>query len=187
MEYLSIILIAIGLSADSFAVSVSCGLINRKIIFPDALKIAFPLAFFQAGFTFTGWLAGSSIRSYIESVDHWVAFILLIFIGVKMIYDSLREKDKRKVIDILNPKLIITMSVATSIDALIIGVSFAMIYINILNAVLIIGTATFFFSMLGILVGKKTAGKFGKKMEILGGVILIGIGIKILIEHLWNL
>ncbi len=186
MDLITLIFIAIGLSVDSFAVSVSCGLMIYEITFRKATRIAFSLAFFQALMPLIGWFIGRKIEILVVSFDHWLAFGLLTLIGGKMILESLKNDEKAKQLNPLDPKILIGMSLATSIDALIIGVTFALSYknINLCLSTFIIGFTTFFFSMLGILFGKKTGMKFGKKMEILGGIILILIGLNILIEHL---
>lgn len=187
MDYIVILLIAIGLSFDSFAVSVSSGLAMSEISFTNAMKIAISLAFFQALMPLLGWLIGMSIQDYIVAIDHWLAFGLLFLLGLKMIIESIRatKNGEEKKFNPLNFYVLIGMSIATSIDAFVVGISFAFIHIPILWALFIIGSVTFIISMLGILFGKKTGGRFGKKMEILGGLILIGIGAKILIQHLY--
>jgi putative Mn2+ efflux pump MntP len=184
MDIITLILIAIGLSVDSFAVSVSSGLILNQITFKKALRIATSLAVFQAVMPLIGWFIGHRIESYVESFDHWLAFGLLFIIGGKMIWESFKKDDLNKKINPLELKVLIGMSIATSIDALVVGVSFAFINVNLLLTALIIGLTTGFFSMLGILFGKKTGIRFGKNMEIAGGLILIFIGAKILFEHL---
>jgi manganese efflux pump family protein len=185
MELVTLILIAIGLSVDSFAVSLSCGLIMCEITFRKAARIAFSMAFFQALLPLIGWFIGSKIASYVVVYDHWIAFGLLTIIGGKMIAESLgTEEENKKKANPLDFKYLIGISLATSIDAFIIGISFAFIKVNLFFSTFIIGFTTFFFSMLGILFGKKTGVKFGKKMETAGGIILFLIGLKILIEHL---
>ncbi len=161
------------------------------IRFNKALIIAFSLAFFQGLMPFLGWMMGIGLQEYLKPIDHWVAFILLAFLGIKMIYESTKHKDARTTFNPLNPTVLITMSVATSIDALIVGMSLSFIsmpetllWIAVLMPVLIIGSVTFVMSMLGILFGKKVGNRFGKRMEMLGGVVLIIIGIRILAEHL---
>jgi len=185
MNYLSIILIAIGLSFDSFAVSISSGLLKRDIRFFNAARIAFYLAFFQSAMPLLGWLAGSGIKHIVRSFDHWLAFSLLAITGIKMIYESLRSDRYNKTTDPLNLYYILSISVATSIDALFVGFSFACLGFPILISIIIIGIKTFIISMLGILFGKKTGSRYGKKFEIIGGLILILIGFKILLEHLY--
>lgn len=185
MEFLTIFLIAIGLSMDSFAVSITSGLVLKRIDFKNASKIAFSLGFFQALMPTLGWLIGIKIHSYIESFDHWIAFGLLFIIGLKMILESLKEDDDDKNFNPLNIRILLMMSLATSIDALVVGISFAFIEYNWFVSGFIIGATTYIISMLGILFGKKMGHRFGNKMEIVGGVILILLGVKILFEHLY--
>jgi putative Mn2+ efflux pump MntP len=184
MEFLTIILLAIGLSFDSFAVSVCSGLNLPQIRFSQAVKIAFFLALFQALMPLIGWLVGNSVKSLIEPVDHWIAFGLLGLIGGKMIIESFIDSEAREIKNPLDIKVILTLSLATSIDALAVGFSFATLLSKILIAVLVIGSVTFIASMLGILLGKKTGPSFNRYAEILGGTILLLIGTKILVEHL---
>lgn len=184
MDFFTIFLIAVGLSMDSFAVSITSGLVLKRIDFRNAAKIAFSLGFFQALMPTIGWLIGIKIQSYIESFDHWIAFGLLFIIGMKMILESLKEDEEDKNFNPLNLKILLMMSLATSIDALVAGISFAFIEYNWFISGFIIGATTFIISMLGILFGKKMGHRFGNKMEIVGGIILIFIGARILFEHL---
>ena len=186
MQLLTIILIAIGLSFDTFAVSVSSGLILRKIDFFNATKIAITLAVFQAAMPVIGWLAGSGIKVYAEDFDHWIAFGILALLGGKMIYESFKTDPENRSFNPLDFKVMIGMAIATSIDALIVGFSFALLNFKILLSVGIIGAVTYTVAMLGMLFGKKIGARMGRRMEILGGVMLIIIGLKILIEHLFN-
>jgi putative Mn2+ efflux pump MntP len=185
MEFLTVFLLAIGLSFDSFAVSVCSGLNLPQIRFMQAAKIAIFLALFQAVMPLIGWLVGNSIKSLIEPVDHWIAFGLLSLIGGKMIIESFIDSEAREIKNPLNIRVILTLSVATSIDALAVGFSFATLLSKILIAVLIIGLVTFIASMLGILLGKKTGPSVNRYAEIFGGIILLLIGTKILAEHLF--
>lgn len=184
MELLTIILIAIGLSFDTFAVSVSSGLILKKIDFFNATKIAITLAIFQAAMPVLGWLAGSGIKDYAENFDHWIAFGILLLLGVKMIYESFKTDPGDRSFNPLDIKIMIGMAIATSIDALVVGFSFALLDYKILVSVFIIGFVTYVVAMLGMLFGKKIGACMGRRMEVLGGVMLILIGLKILIEHL---
>jgi len=184
MEIVTILLLAISLSFDSFAVSVCSGLNLPHIRFLQAAKIAVFLALFQAFMPLIGWLLGNSIKSLIEPVDHWIAFGLLSLIGGKMIIESFISSESREIKNPLHIKVILLLSVATSIDALAVGFSFATLIEKILVPVIIIGIVTFIASMLGILLGKKTGPTFNKYAEILGGLIMIIIGSKILIEHI---
>jgi putative Mn2+ efflux pump MntP len=183
MGIIPLILLGIGLSFDTFAVSVSCGIIEKHIRFLQAARIAIFFAVFQAVMPIVGWLLGYSIKSYIDQFDHWIAFALLLAVGTKMILESFKNEERSS----FNPhkiKVILTLSFATTIDALVVGITFAFLNINLPLASFIIGTVTFVAAMLGMLFGKKIGSKFGNKMEILGGAILILIGVKILIEHL---
>jgi putative Mn2+ efflux pump MntP len=184
MDFITILLIAVGLSFDTFAVSVSSGLTIRHIRFYQAVKIAFTLAFFQALMPLIGWVLGNQVADLIVNYDHWVAFGLLSFLGIKMAYESLKKDKEDSNFNPLNLVVLLGMAVATSIDALVVGVSFALIEINIFWSILIIGVVTFLVSMIGMLFGKKVGGSLGKKMEIIGGIILIGIGLKILLSHI---
>lgn len=189
MDLISLFLIALGLSMDSFAVSVSSGIILPGIRFNKAMIIAFSLAFFQGLMPFLGWILGIGLQSYIRPVDHWVAFILLSVLGIKMIYESTKKEEDRSGFNPLHPKVLLTMSVATSIDALIVGMSLSFITISQtflwLTPIFVIGGVTFFMSMLGILFGKKIGNQLGKKMEMLGGIVIVLIGLRILAEHLF--
>ncbi len=183
LEFITVLFIAVGLCFDSFAVSVSSGLMMKHITFYNATKIAFSLAFFQGLMPLIGWLAGKSISSYLLAYDHWIAFCLLFLLGIKMIIES-QKSDEEKTFNPLNFWVLLTMSIATSIDALVVGLSFAFLKTNIYLSLIIIGSVTFIAAMLGILFGKKAGHKLGRHMEILGGVILMLIGVKILVEHL---
>lgn len=184
-QLITFIFLGIGLSFDSFAVSVSCGLMKREIQFKQAAIVAGSLAFFQAGFPVLGWLIGSSLKDLIASFDHWIAFGLLAFIGIKMIIEGTKPDG---VLSSFNPfkfSVLIGLSIATSIDALVVGLSFGFLDMPILFPVLVIGFVTFVASMLGMLFGKRIPAKRSHQSLILGGIILVSIGIKILVEHLW--
>lgn len=183
MEIITIVFLAIGLSFDSFAVSVCSGLNLPHIRFFQAAKIAIFLAVFQSLMPLLGWLVGNSMKSVIEPVDHWIAFGLLSLIGGKMIIESFVNSEDREIKNPLHIRVILTLSLATSIDALAVGFSFATLLDKIVVAVIVIGLVTFIASMLGILLGKKTGPKINRYAEITGGLLLISIGLKILIEH----
>ncbi len=184
MSILTIIILALGLSMDAFAVSVTSGLTMKVLKIRYALRIALFFGIFQALMPVLGYLAGLSIRKYIESFDHWIAFGLLSAIGVKMIYESFSlNKDERA----MNPDdilLLLTLAIATSIDALAVGLSISLLNVDIMKPAVIIGSVTFAMSLGGVLLGKAAGHLFENKIEILGGLILIGIGVKILISHL---
>lgn len=183
-QFLTFLLIGIGLSFDTFAVSVSFGILKREIHFRQACLVAFCLAFFQALFPVIGWLIGMSVKNLIARLDHWIAFGLLVLIGARMIYEGLREVEQRKDFDPMKLGVLIGLSVATSIDALVVGLSFGFLETHILLPAAVIGSVTFIAAMLGMLFGKNISGKKSHRSIILGGIILILIGGKILLEHL---
>ena len=185
MDLITTILIALGLTGDTLAVSVSTGLSLTKIRFFQAVRIAIVLAVFQALMPLIGWFLGIQIKDLISEFDHWIAFALLFAIGGKMIYETFKEEEEEKVFNPLKIKVLLGIAIATSIDALVVGVSFAFIDTNILLSIIIIGVLTFLVAMIGVFIGKKTGHLFGKKVEIIGGLILMGIGTKILIQHLF--
>jgi len=186
MGTLSIVLIAIGLSMDSFAVSITNGLTIRDLNAKRVLLISFSLAFFQALMPLIGWLAGIGIEQYIIEIDHWIAFMLLSLIGAKMVYEGIKKKEIVKDSELRIVRLI-GQSFATSIDAFAVGISFAFLNLSIISPVVIIGVITFGFSLLGLQLGKYFGKRMGKSVGIFGGLVLIGIGIKILIEHIYLL
>jgi putative Mn2+ efflux pump MntP len=184
MDTFSIILIAVGLSMDSFAVSISNGISIKDLNAKRVLTISLSLAFFQAAMPLIGWFAGIGAEKYIKEFDHWIAFLLLTFIGVKMIYEGIRNNGEHMDSE-LKILTLIGQSFATSIDAFAVGVSFAFLDISIVSPVLIIGVITFVFSLIGLQLGKYFGKRIGKSAEVVGGVVLLGIGLKILIEHLY--
>lgn len=187
MDLLTVSILALGLSMDSFAVSISCGLAERKISFQHAVKIAFSLAFFQGLLPLLGWFLGSEIKYFVEHFDHWIAFALLSYLGGRMIFESLDKENTQGMGNVYSWQNILTLSIATSIDAMIVGFSYALASPgDLLWGAVIIGAVTFFFSMLGIRIGKDVGNRFGKRMELLGGIVLLAIGFKILLEHLFS-
>lgn len=184
MEILTILLIALSLSFDTFAVSISSGLILKQIDFYKASRIAIVLAIFQGLMPVIGWLIGIGIKDYAERFDHWIAFIILGLLGAKMIYESFKSNPEDRQFNPLDLKVMIGMAIATSIDALIVGFSFALLDFRILLSVGIIGFVTYIVAMLGMLFGKNIGSRLGQRMEFIGGLMLVLIGVKILIEHL---
>jgi putative Mn2+ efflux pump MntP len=184
MDIITIISVAFGLAMDAFAVSITSGITIRHLRINHALRIAIFFGSFQAIMPVIGWLAGLSLRDFISGVDHWIAFGLLSFIGCKMIYEAISIEAGEKGINPLNFYVLLMLSVATSIDALAVGVSFAFLKISIATPIIAIGIVTFLLSYLGTFVGNRVGHFFEKKIEILGGLILIGIGVKIVVEHL---
>lgn len=184
MNTLTIFLIGLSLSMDCFAVSVASGFAVKKLRIRHALKVAIFFGFFQAIMPAIGWFAGVGFRSHIESFDHWIAFGLLSAIGAKMIYESLKFEGEEKAIDPLKIHILFVLSLATSIDALAVGFSLSFLQVAIAAPALIFGAITFIVSLAGIYVGDKFGHFFEKYVELAGGVILIAIGIRILIQHL---
>lgn len=183
MGLVEIILIAFGLAMDAFAVSVCKGLAMKKMDWKKACIIGLYFGVFQALMPLIGYFLGIGFESKIEKVDHWVAFILLCFIGLSMIKEALKGSEK-EADDKIDFKTMIVLSIATSIDALAIGITFAFFEVNIIVAASLIGIITLIISAIGVKIGNKFGGKYENKAEILGGVILILLGLKILLEHL---
>ena len=184
MELITIIVIAIGLAMDAFAVSIVSGSVYRQLHVKHALRMAVFFGGFQALMPLIGSLAGLSAKDYIVEYDHWVAFGILGAVGGKMIYESFKIRSVEDNYDPSNIIVLLVLSVATSIDALAVGLTLSLITQSIAAAVIIIGLITFALSYLGVLIGKRFGHFFEHKIEIIGGLILIGLGIKILIEHL---
>jgi manganese efflux pump family protein len=182
MDYITILAIALSLSFDTFAVSLSYGVVRNQIIFRQATRVAVVFAIFQGGLTIGGYFFGSIISGTLRSADHWIAFGFLLFLGVKMIIQGMKE-EKEELKDYSNPIMLFTAAIATSIDAFAVGVSFALLNVQIWSAGILIAAVTFIASMTAIRIGKSAGERLGSRVEILGGIILITIGLKILIEH----
>ena len=185
MDSLTIIVIAVGLAMDAFVVSIVSGSAYKQLHVRHALRMALFFGAFQAFMPLIGALAGLTLREHIARYDHWIAFGLLTAVGGKMIYESLKIKSVEENPDPSNIFVLLVLSVATSIDALAVGITLSLIASSIVVAVIIIGVITFILSYLGVCIGKRFGHFFESKMEALGGIILIGIGTKILIEHLF--
>jgi putative Mn2+ efflux pump MntP len=185
MHLSTIIVVAVGLAMDAFVVSIVSGGAYKQLHVRHALRLAIFFGFFQAFMPIIGYLAGLSVRDYIQNYDHWVAFGILSAVGGKMIYESLKIESVERNMDPSNIFVLLALSVATSIDALAIGITLSLITNSIITAVVIIGLVTFILSYLGIVIGKKFGHFFENKIEALGGIILIGLGLKILYEHLF--
>ena len=183
MSLIEIILIGIGLAMDAFAVSICKGLAMKKMSWKNAIIIAGYFGIFQAIMPLIGFLLGTRFAGAIEKVDHWIAFILLTVIGINMIKEALKSTEE-SMNDKIDVKTMLILAIATSIDALAVGITFAFLKVNILISIIIIGTITFIISLIGVKLGNVFEGKLKDKAEILGGIILIGIGLKILLEHL---
>lgn len=185
--FIELFLIGVGLSMDAFAVSICKGLGMEKVNKKQAFVIGLYFGGFQALMPLIGWFLGIRFQQYITSIDHWIAFVLLVFIGGKMIVEAVRDPDVEEIGKKDPPpdhKEMFLLAVATSIDALAVGITFAFLGTPIVEAITIIGLTTFFLSILGVVVGNFFGTRYKKKAEIVGGIILVAIGVKILIEHL---
>lgn len=188
MSLVEIFLIGIGLSMDAFAVAICQGLSMKRLNIRHGLIIALFFGGFQALMPLLGWALGSQFAGYIQQFDHWIAFVLLVIIGVNMLREAFDDGDEAEeecdVEGRLDLKRLLMMAVATSIDALAVGVTFAFLTVSILPAISVIGCTTFCISLTGVVVGNYFGARFKKQAEISGGVILILLGVKILLEHL---
>lgn len=187
MSFVEIVLLSISLCFDTLAVSVVGGACISDIGAWKRVKIILSFALFQAGFTFVGWILGETVNWYIDSFDHWIAFGLLAYIGGKMVFDAFRKGNGAEKLDLLNTRTLILSSVATSIDALAVGISLAMIQMGtgrVLLTVALTGLFTALAAAVGLGGGERLSRILGRKCNIIGGVILVAIGVKILLEHL---
>lgn len=195
MTYIELLLIGVSLCFDTFAVSLTGGVcMKRRPSVGQTTKIFLTFALFQAGFTFLGWILGTELYFYIEKIDHWIAFLLLGYIGVNMIMEGLKPKRNeccdecaRSKSDLLNAGNLVLLAVATSIDALAVGISLAMVSLS--SVKIAVGIFSIFFftalaSYIGLNGGRSLGDKLGNRPELIGGVILMIIGVKILLEHL---
>lgn len=183
MDYFTITAIALGLSFDTFAVSLSYGVIKSKIFFRQAARIAVVFALFQGGLTVGGYFLGSIISESLKASDHWIALVLLVFLGAKMIIEGLKRGDDKEPKDYSKTIVLVTIAIGTSIDAFAVGVSFAFLDVKIWLSGIVIGAVTFIASMSAIRIGKSAGERLGNRVEIFGGLILIAIGLKIFLEH----
>jgi len=184
MDLITIILVAIGLSVDGFSVAIGIGAANTKRSWASVLRLAAAFGLFQFAMPIAGWLAGLTIANVIANYDHWIAFALLAYVGSKMIWEALKKEEEKETDDQTKGLPLLLLSIATSIDALAVGFSFSVLKEQILFPSVIIGIVCFLMTAVGVIFGKVLARIFGKKVSIFGGVVLIGIGIKILIEHM---
>lgn len=189
MSLLEMLLIAIGLSMDAFAVSITRGITMKKLNVKTAVKVAVFFGFFQGFMPFIGWLVGGRFSKYVVKFDHWIAFILLGIIGGKMLFEAFKREEECEVAVTENSdgsiglRVLLVLAIATSIDALAVGIGFAFLKVDILSVVLLIGIVTLTISFVGVVMGRKLGCLFQKKAEIFGGIVLVLIGLKILLEH----
>ncbi|MBQ8681288.1 MAG: manganese efflux pump [Bacilli bacterium] len=183
MGFVEILLTSLGLAMDAFAVAVCKGLSMEKLDKKKEIIIGLYFGLFQGLMPLIGYLLGTTFQNLITSIDHWIAFVLLGFIGVNMLKEGL-SKECKKSNDKVDFKTMLPLAIATSIDALAVGITFAFLKVNIVFAILSIGIITFVMSYIGVKIGNKFGNKYEKKAQLLGGTILILIGLKILLEHL---
>lgn len=183
MEFFSIIMIGFGLAMDAFSVSVASGAVYKRFNIAHAFRMAFFFGAFQAIMPILGWLAGSTVSGYIEAVDHWIAFIILLVIGGKMIFEAFKLENAENRSPEMSLTTLLTLSIATSIDALAVGITLSLLTKHVFIAVSIIGIITFILCYAGVYIGKHFGHIFEKHIEVAGGIILILIGLKILLAH----
>lgn len=186
MSFIELFLLAVGLSMDAFSVSICKGLGMQKVNWRVTLALAVAFGGFQAGMPVIGWALGSQFFHFIEPIDHWIAFGLLAFIGGNMIREAITddEEDDAGTVDHIDLGELLMLAIATSIDALTVGIAFASLSVNIWTSVALIGITTFVFSIAGVLIGNQFGMRYQKPSQIAGGIILILIGTKVLLEHL---
>jgi manganese efflux pump family protein len=184
MSILTIIFLAVGLGVDAFSVAIGIGATNSRKSWAPVMRLALAFGLFQFVMPLVGWLAGSTVVDMIQSFDHWMAFGLLALIGGKMIWEGFEKESDGEKADQTRGWPLLLLSIATSIDALAVGFSFSLLKAPILFPAAIIGVVCFLMTAVGMVFGKGLARIFGKKVEILGGLVLIAIGVKILLEHL---
>jgi len=185
MSFWPILLVAVALGMDAFSVAIGIGAVSRRVSPAPVFRLAASFGLFQFFMPIAGWLGGMTIAAYIDSFDHWLAFALLLYVGGKMIHESLRgEEAPEPANDPTRGLTLLMLSVATSIDALAVGLSLALLKTPILYPSIIIGIVAFLMTALGMIFGERLGRMFGKRVEVAGGLILIGIGLKILWDHL---
>lgn len=184
MGIIEILLLAVSLAMDAFAVSICKGLSMKKINWKKAIIIGLYFGIFQALMPAIGYFLGSTFESFVNNIDHWIAFILLFLIGGNMIKEAFSKEEKENCNDNVDFKTMIVLAIATSIDALAVGITFAFLNVNLIISAILIGIITFIISLIGVKIGNKFGSKYENKAEFFGGFVLILIGAKILLEHL---
>jgi putative Mn2+ efflux pump MntP len=184
MELITLLLVALSLAMDVFAVSLGVGTSSYGTSMRCRLRLAFHFGLFQGGMTFLGWLAGTQITEWISGFDHWLAFVLLAFVGIRMLRSGFNKDEESHPVDPSRGMTLILLSLATSLDALAVGLSLAFLEVDILLSSLVIGAVSLVLSLLGTAFGGTLGSRFGKRMEIAGGLLLIAIGVRIVIMHL---
>ncbi len=195
MSLMTLLLIAVGLSADAFAVAVGKGLTMRRLHLRTAVALGLAFGLAQALMPVIGWLLGSQLERFVTSIDHWIAFGLLVLVGGKMLHEAVTGEDGEQLTEtaarasalppslLVAPRELAVLAVATSIDALAVGISFAFLEVSIVVAAVLIGAVTFTLSVAGVAIGQRAGARFRRPAEFAGGLVLIGIGVKILLDH----
>lgn len=186
MDFIPLLLIAVALGMDTFSVALGIGAAAGELSFRPVFRLSFHFGLFQTLMAVIGWYGGMTLTGVIEDYDHWLAFGLLTLVGGKMIYESLNSEEGRAGVDLTRGMSLIVLSIATSIDSLAVGISFAFLHMPILFASLLIGLTSFIMTVTGFIAGDRLGSLLGKRAELVGGLILIGIGLKILLEHLYS-
>ena len=185
MDLLMVMLISIGLAMDALAVALGIGTAGEIPTLRGKIRLAAHFGIFQAGMTALGWLAGETIVQYVKGFDHWIAFVLLGYVGINLIRAGLEKEGKAFEQDPSTGKTLVLLSFATSIDAFAVGLSIAFLKVPVLLSVVMIGLVAMLLSAIGLFAGTRLGEAFGKRMEIVGGIILIGIGIRVMVAHLF--
>jgi manganese efflux pump family protein len=185
MQILTILLIAVGLAMDAFAVSLGIGTAGEIETLRGKMRLAAHFGIFQAGMTELGWVIGETVVNYVEGFDHWIAMILLVYVGINLIRAGLKKDGRAFKQDPSTGRTLVLLSFATSIDAFAVGLSIAILGVPVTITVIIIGVITFLLSVLGLFAGVRLGVAFGKRMEIIGGLILIAIGLRVVFTHLF--
>ena len=185
MDAITLLGLALALAMDAFAVALGTGAVLARITGRHIFRLGFHFGLFQALMPILGWLAGQAVVEFISSWDHWIAWALLTAIGCRMIYEAINDQKKPEDHDPTRGLSLVFLSLATSIDALAVGFSLSVIGVSIWMPALIIGLVAGALTVIGMLIGARMGNRWGPKMEILGGVVLIAIGLKVLVEHLW--
>ncbi len=183
MDTLTLLGISVALAMDAFAVALAAGLALSPLTSRHLFRLGFHFGLFQALMPVVGWLAGLTIQTYISAYDHWIAFVLLALVGGKMIREALDDDEDKQPNDPTRGWTLVMLSIATSIDALAVGLSLAMLRVDIWMPALVIGLVAGVFTVVGMLLGKRAGALWGKRVEIMGGIVLLLIGAKILLEH----
>ena len=184
MDWLTLIGLALALAMDAFAVALGAGVVLQKLTGRHLFRLGFHFGLFQALMPVAGWLAGRTVLHWVESWDHWIAFVLLAFIGGRMIHEALQKDDSSRANDPTRGLTMVMLSVATSIDALAVGFSLSILGLSIWLPALVIGLVAGIMTVIGMLIGDRVGLAWGSRVEIFGGLVLIAIGLKILVEHL---